>query len=72
MEARQLTAQELERLYPPSIVAWERKHGIIRYEKNGMVYVCCARPFEDVCASIDRENEQIKARLAMKERRMMP
>lgn len=59
-----MTDEELTMRYPQSIVDWEMKHGIVRTERNGMVYVSCARPFEQVCASIDKERRQI----AMRER----
>ena len=68
MENNQLTPEELNRRYPPSIIEWEMKHGIMRYERNGVTYVCCAKPYQEVFASIDKENEQIKKKLWMKER----
>ena len=67
MENNQLSPEELNRRYPPSIIEWEMKHGIMRYEKNGVTYVCCAKPFADVCESIDKENESIKTRFRLKE-----
>lgn len=60
-----MTDEELAMRYPQSIIDWEMKHGIVRTERNGMVYVGCARPFEDVCASIDRERRQLAARERM-------
>ena len=68
MEARELTREELERKYPPSIIEWEMKHGIIRYEKNGTTYVCCGRPYEEVLESIRKESEQRETRRRLKER----
>ena len=67
MEARQLTEEELLRKYPPSIVEWEMKHGIIRYEKGGTTYVCCGKPFEQVCESINKEEEQRRVRRRLRE-----
>lgn len=26
---------------PTAIIEWELEHGIVRYQKNGMTYVCC-------------------------------
>ena len=72
MENNELSDVELAMRYPPSIIDWEMKHGIVRYEKNGMTYVCCARPFKEVCESINKEEAEIKARIAKRERRMMP
>ena len=48
------------RSYPQSIIAWEIKHGIQRYEHNGMVYVC-APHFQGTCESIAREVRQKEA-----------
>jgi hypothetical protein len=67
MAVRQLTEEELKMRYPPSIIEWEMKHGIMRYEKGGTTYVCCAKPFEQVCESIDKENEQIRTKLRLRE-----
>lgn len=54
--------------YPSSIIDWELKHGIVRYERNGVMYVSCARPFNDVCASIDQENAQRAAQERIRKR----
>ena len=72
MESTQLSEQELAMRYPPSIVEWEMKHGIMRYEKNGVTYVCCAKPFEEVCESIRKENEQRETRRRLRERGLIP
>lgn len=64
-----LTEEEIQMRYPKSIIDWEMKHGIARYERNGMVYICCVKPFEDVCESIRKEKEQTEARERMKARR---
>ena len=71
MEARELTKEELFRKYPPSIVEWEMKHGIIRYEKNGVTYVCCGKPFDDICESIRKEEESRRARIQLRERGLL-
>lgn len=54
--------------YPSSIIDWELKHGIVRYERNGVMYVSCAKPFNDVCASIDKESEQRAAQERIRKR----
>ena len=41
--------------YPASIIEWELKHGIVRYEKNGMLYVRGHLPEEMIYESIRRE-----------------
>ena len=69
MGLENLTDEELTMRYPPSIMDWEKKHGIVRYERNGVLYVACARPFDDVCESIRKEREQTEARERMKARR---
>lgn len=61
MALENLTEEELTMRYPPNIMDWEKKHGFVRYERNGMIYVACARPFDEVCASIDRERRQYEA-----------
>ena len=53
-----LTADEMTMRYPQSILQWEQKHGIARYEKNGIVYVCSTRTMESLCESI--LNEKVK------------
>ena len=53
-----LTEQEITMRYPPSIIAWEMKHGIVRYERNGMVYIAAARPIEEISESIHKERVQ--------------
>ena len=57
-----LTEDQIAMRYPSSILEWEMKHGIGRYEHNGVLYVCCTRPFEEVVESIEREREQLRAR----------
>lgn len=65
-----LTDEQLMMRYPPNIVDWEMKHGIVRYEKNGMTYVALAKPIDEVFESIElekaerRRNEYIAARRA--------
>ena len=59
MGSANLTDQEIAMRYPPSIIAWEMKHGIARYERNGVTYICCANPLADVHGSIDRENAEL-------------
>ena len=61
MGSPNLTNDEITMRYPQRIIDWEMKHGIARYERNGMLYVCCVKPFEDVCESIRKENEQKEA-----------
>ena len=71
MGSANLTEKEITMRYPNSILEWEMKHGIGRYEQNGVLYVCAMRPFEEVCESIRKEQEQIKAREREKERMKM-
>lgn len=66
MGSANLTNEEIAMRYPPSILDWELKHGIVRYERNGVLYVSCARPFNEVCASIEKENEQRNAQERMR------
>lgn len=68
MGSANLTEEEIAMRYPPSILDWEMKHGIVRYERNGVMYVSCARPFDEVCASIEKENAQRDARERMRKR----
>lgn len=58
MGSANLTEQEIVMRYPISILEWEMKHGIGRYEKDGMLYVAAMRPFDEVCESILKEKEQ--------------
>ncbi len=58
MGSANLTEKEIAMRYPPSIIEWEMKHGIGRYEKDGMLYVAAMRPFDEVCESILKEKEQ--------------
>lgn len=69
MENQGLTDKEMFMKYPPSIVEWEMKHGITRYERNGMTYIACAKPFSEVCASINREERERRIRQYEKEQR---
>lgn len=68
MGSANLTSEEIAMRYPPSILEWELKHGIVRYERNGVLYVSCARPFADVCASIEKESAQRDAQERMRKR----
>ena len=70
MGSANLTEQEITMRYPSSILEWETKHGIARYEKGGMLYICCTRPIDDVCESINREREVIDAREMLKKRKV--
>lgn len=37
-----ISAAELQAMrYPSSIIKWELEHHIVRYEKNGMIYITC-------------------------------
>ena len=60
MGSANLTTEQITMRYPNSIIAWEMKHGIVRYEQDGMLYISCARPFEEVCESIDKELVQLE------------
>lgn len=62
MGSANLTEEQIMQRYPSSILEWEMKHGIGRYERNGMLYVCAMRPFAQVCESINREREAIEAK----------
>ena len=68
MGSANLTSEEIAMRYPASIINWELKHGIVRYERNGVMYVTCARPFEAVCASIEKESAQRDAQERMRKR----
>ena len=72
MENDQLSEQELVMRYPVGIIAWEMKHGIARYERNGVTYICCAKPLADVHGSIDRENAELAKRARLRERGLLP
>lgn len=68
MGSANLTENEIIMRYPKSIIEWEMKHGIVRYEKNGMLYVGASLPNDVVFESIRREREQIIARENMQKR----
>lgn len=55
MGSANLTEKEIIMRYPQSIIDWELKHGIVRYEKNGMLYVRGQLPEEVIFDSIQRE-----------------
>ena len=55
MGSANLTEDEITMRYPQSIIDWELKHGIVRYEKNGMLYVRGHLPEEMIYESIKRE-----------------
>ena len=59
MGSANLTTEQIQMRYPPSIIAWEMKHGFVRYEKDGMLYISCARPYEEICESIRKESIQL-------------
>lgn len=69
MGSANLTEEQIAQRYPSSIVAWEMKHGIARYEHNGMLYVCATRPFDEVVESISKEREELNARERRSEKR---
>lgn len=58
MGSPNLTDEQKVMRYPPSILAWERKHGIARYEKNGVQYICGVRPNDEIFDSIRRERRE--------------
>ena len=62
MGSANLTDEEITMRYPASILDWEMKHGIARYERNGMLYVCATRPIDEINESIRRESEQREER----------
>lgn len=55
MGSANLTEKEIIMRYPQSIIDWELKHGIVRYEKNGMLYVRGQLPEDMIFDSIKRE-----------------
>ena len=55
MGSANLTEKEIIMRYPKSIIDWELKHGIVRYEKNGMLYVRGQLPEDMIFDSIKRE-----------------
>ena len=58
-----LTEEQIKTMrYPPSIIEWELKHGIVRYEQNGMLYVRGQFPESVIFDSIRREQKEIKER----------
>ena len=63
MGSANLTAEQIAARYPPSVIAWEMKHGFARYERNGMLYVCAVKPIEEINESIRREDEERAARM---------
>jgi len=52
--------------YPPLIVDREMKHGVIRYELNGMVYISSAN-WAETDASLDKERAEHRASRKAKE-----
>lgn len=68
MGSANLTENEVIMRYPQSIIEWELKHGIVRYEKNGMLYVRGHLPEEVIRDSIRREREQIMAKESLQKR----
>ena len=62
MGSANLTDEELQMRYPSSVLEWEMKHGIARYERNGMLYVCATRSIDEINESIRRESEQRELR----------
>lgn len=68
MGSANMTEQEKVMRYPPSIIAWEMKHGIVRYEKNGMMYIAGIRPHEEICESILKERVQLQEQEKRKQR----
>ena len=66
------TLQEnLDMLYPPSIVKWELKHHIVREIKNGMMYIRCTdwdafnRQLEEEKA--ERRRQALKMKIAQQQ-----
>jgi hypothetical protein len=57
-----LDKDDISRHFPQSIIDWELKHGIVGYEKNGMISVRGQYPEDVIFESIRREREQIKER----------
>lgn len=68
MGSANLTEDQITMRYPQSIIDWELKHGIVRYEKNGMLYVRGQLPEDVIFDSIRREREQIAKRENMQKR----
>ena len=68
MGSANLTEQERIMRYPPSIIAWEMKHGIARYEKNGMLYIAGTRPHEEICESLRKEHIQLEEETRRRQR----
>ena len=72
MADQNLTDEQMMMRYPPDIVKWEMKHGIVKYDEHDMTYVALAKPIDEVFDSIEREkaerrrNEYIAARRANK------
>lgn len=59
MGSATLTETEVIMRYPKSIIEWEMKHGIVRYEKNGMLYIRGQMPEDMIFESIRREREKL-------------
>lgn len=59
MGSATLTETEVIMRYPKSIIEWEMKHGIVRYEKNGMLYIRGQMPEDIIFESIRREREKL-------------
>ena len=51
---------DMARCYPPGITANELKHGIVRYELRGQVYVS-APNWQETCASMDKARAEHRA-----------
>lgn len=63
MNSTNLTEEQVKTMrYPPSIIEWEIRHGIVRYEQNGMLYVRGQLPEDMIFSSIRREQKEIKER----------
>jgi len=63
--------ENLDMLYPPSIVEWELKHNIVREIKNGMMYIRCTdwdafnRQLEEEKA--ERRRQTLKMKIAQQQ-----
>lgn len=63
--------ENLDMLYPPSIVEWELKHNIVREIKNGMMYIRCTdwdafnRQLEEEKA--ERRRQALKMKIAQQQ-----
>ena len=68
MGSANLTPEQIVMWYPPHIIAWEMKHGIARYEKNGMLYITGVRPHEEICESLRKERIQLEEETRRKQR----